>query len=239
MIDAQKPSGIIYCTTNLVNGKKYIGQDSKNDSNYLGSGMLLHLAINKYGIENFVKENLQDCFGQKDLEESERYWIDYFGAVKSDLFYNISSGGTGGNLGPEVSKKMSVGQFKRIQQNNNWKGFESGVGSKPYADRISKAKKGKSWTKIQREAILTARSSPDHINGNSKQVIQLRADNKEIIRIWPSALAVVKELYPKSSQDRIANVCRKNKVGKKQKPPKQFLWFFLDHYKSLNPNVNL
>ena len=44
---------IIYKTTNLVNGKIYIGKDSKNNPNYLGSGNLLKKALIKYGKENF------------------------------------------------------------------------------------------------------------------------------------------------------------------------------------------
>ncbi len=40
---------IIYITTNLLNGKKYIGKDEKNNPSYLGSGKLLKLAINKHG----------------------------------------------------------------------------------------------------------------------------------------------------------------------------------------------
>lgn len=132
------PYGIIYCTTNLVNGKKYIGQDSKNDPTYLGSGQLLQLAIHKYGQENFIKEPIQDCVDKQDLEDSEKYWIDYFNAVQSDLFYNISSGGTGGYLGPEVSRLMS----ERRKVNLRSSCFKKGVGSKPYADRISAAKKG-------------------------------------------------------------------------------------------------
>ena len=41
---------IIYKTTNLINGKFYIGKDSKNDPNYLGSGKILKKAFKKYGI---------------------------------------------------------------------------------------------------------------------------------------------------------------------------------------------
>ena len=40
---------VIYKTTNLLNGKYYIGKDEKNNSDYLGSGKILKLAINKNG----------------------------------------------------------------------------------------------------------------------------------------------------------------------------------------------
>jgi len=65
----------VYKTTNLINNKIYIGQEKGNDINYLGSGKILKLAIKKYGVENFKKEILQTCTNQKELNESEIYWI--------------------------------------------------------------------------------------------------------------------------------------------------------------------
>ena len=44
--------GYIYLTTNLINGKRYVGQTTINKSlnkNYLGSGNLIVQAIQKYG----------------------------------------------------------------------------------------------------------------------------------------------------------------------------------------------
>lgn len=68
-------NGVVYCTTNLINGKKYIGQDSRNSPRHLGSGIRFTNALKKHGYENFQKEILQDCIDKDDLNESEKYWI--------------------------------------------------------------------------------------------------------------------------------------------------------------------
>lgn len=52
----------IYITTNIVNGKKYIGKHTGYvDDNYLGSGSLLKKAISKYGKQNFRREIIVIC----------------------------------------------------------------------------------------------------------------------------------------------------------------------------------
>ena len=50
---------IIYQTTNLINGKKYIGKDANNNPNYIGSGADLKIAIKEYGKHNFKKEIIE------------------------------------------------------------------------------------------------------------------------------------------------------------------------------------
>lgn len=87
---------IIYCATNLINGKKYIGKDKKNNPLYLGSGKTLNKAIKKYGKESFKKQILAYAETEEFLNELEEYYIDYYSAQKSNLFYNIAKGGTGG-----------------------------------------------------------------------------------------------------------------------------------------------
>ena len=58
---------IIYKTTNLINGKIYVGSDISNIPSYLGSGKILKCAIKKYGKDNFQKEILDICsFSMKE-----------------------------------------------------------------------------------------------------------------------------------------------------------------------------
>ena len=94
--------GYIYETTNLINGKKYIGKHISSifDVNYLGSGTHLKNAINKYGKENFEVRLIEKIKNLKDrdsnklfLAEREIYWIKYFNAVKDNYYYNVYYGG--------------------------------------------------------------------------------------------------------------------------------------------------
>lgn len=52
----------IYLTTNLINGKKYIGQHNGSiKDNYLGSGVLLVKAIEKYEKKILKKKFLKSA----------------------------------------------------------------------------------------------------------------------------------------------------------------------------------
>lgn len=87
---------VIYKTTNLINGKIYVGQDTKNNVNYLGSGKLLKYALKKYGKDNFIKEILEYCKNIDELNEREKYWITELNSINKEIGYNISFGGQSG-----------------------------------------------------------------------------------------------------------------------------------------------
>lgn len=109
---------IIYCTTNLINGKKYIGKDVCNNPNYLGSGVLLKKSIIKYGKENFLKEILEECNSKEMLNDREKYWIVYHNAVNSSEYYNLRDGGDGGDTFTNNPNKELI-RSKRTGVNNN------------------------------------------------------------------------------------------------------------------------
>ena len=93
--------GYIYKITNTLNDKVYIGQtiktvqkrftQHKNNSNkeYF-SQIVLYKAFNKYGIENFICEEIEEVPNNK-LDEREKYWIEYYDSYFNG--YNSTLGG--------------------------------------------------------------------------------------------------------------------------------------------------
>jgi hypothetical protein len=118
---------IVYCTTNLKNGKKYIGSHSLNKKSYLGSGVNLIKAIKKYGKENFIRQILWE--GPSEFKyELEEYWISYFNAAKNPMFYNATEKGVGMPAGTkrdnldweEISKKRVANTDYSWAKDFNW-----------------------------------------------------------------------------------------------------------------------
>jgi len=97
---------IIYKVLNKVNGKIYIGQDTKNNPRYLGSGILLRKAIKKYSRENFNKEVIEWCDTKNKLDFLEKFYIRFFNS-KAPNGYNLTDGGDGsiGYIWNEEQKK--------------------------------------------------------------------------------------------------------------------------------------
>ena len=91
---------IVYETTNLLNGKKYIGKHSTNDINdgYLGSGKVLKRAIKKYGKENFEREILLETQDEAQAYRMEDVYIT-LEIINDPMYYNIAGGGNGAGSG--------------------------------------------------------------------------------------------------------------------------------------------
>lgn len=88
---------LVYRTTNLVNGKCYIGVHQTDDlqDGYLGSGTLLKRAIEKHGKESFTREILFSFQTKEEMFQKEAELVDQEFVNREDT-YNITLGGSGG-----------------------------------------------------------------------------------------------------------------------------------------------
>jgi group I intron endonuclease len=104
--------GVIFITTNMINGKQYTGQSTKIkdviQGKYKGSGDLIIKAFKKYGFKNFKSEIQEYVFSQEELNDKEIYWIEKNKSLVEHGGYNIKRGGEQGGKGnkmPESAKK--------------------------------------------------------------------------------------------------------------------------------------
>ena len=118
--------GAIYCYTNLINQKKYIGQSVDPNQRYNAHKSAvyneksqeyntpLHAAMRKYGFENFSYEILQETNDVDLLNEMEIFYISYYN-TQTPNGYNILAGGRNalrGAMPVEVKKKLTWAQAK-------------------------------------------------------------------------------------------------------------------------------
>lgn len=109
-VDNSKPA-FIYCITNLVDDKKYVGKTNTPhrrwvnhccDYNKVGGAQyekLLYRAMRKHGIENFTYVMLQKYGSSEEALNDEDRWIDKLQSRKTQHGYNCAPGGKGPDKG--------------------------------------------------------------------------------------------------------------------------------------------
>lgn len=104
-----KKHHFIYKTTNLINGKYYIGMHSTNNlkDGYLGSGKKLRSSINKYGVENFKCEILEFLTDRDSLVKREKEIVNEE-LLKDPYCMNLMCGGHGGFISIEQQQRRSI-----------------------------------------------------------------------------------------------------------------------------------
>ena len=115
--------GYIYCITNKINGKKYIGQTKHKDVNERikehfrlaltenckkRRNLHLYSSMRKYGIENFEITILKDNLSESELDEWEKYFIKEFNTYDSGYNNTVGGGGVRGyHHTDETKQKLS------------------------------------------------------------------------------------------------------------------------------------
>jgi len=119
--------GYIYKITNKINGKIYIGQTTTS----IKERMRKHIdkakreqesltgidcAIRKYGVDNFIVEQICEC-PNEDLNAQERYYISKYNTFIGDG-YNLTEGGYAGSTLKFTSQEAidKYSELKNIKQ---------------------------------------------------------------------------------------------------------------------------
>lgn len=116
----------VYCHTNKINGKKYIGQTCQNVNERWGTNgsgyrptskqkaTYFWNAIQKYGWNNFQHEILKSELTLDEANYYEQYYIQEFDTTNRELGYNSRYGGGNGKHTQETKNKMRNSAIKRF-----------------------------------------------------------------------------------------------------------------------------
>jgi group I intron endonuclease len=109
-------SWFIYCITNAINGKIYIGQSAdcprrwqahKRDSAKENPISVISKAIKKYGIQNFSFEVIAYCKSWENANETETLLVKQYNSLVPNG-YNVSNGGYNAPRSEEWKKSLSA-----------------------------------------------------------------------------------------------------------------------------------
>lgn len=111
----------IYCITNKINNKTYIGQHKTTNvrDNYMGSGVILHRAYEKHGIENFSKSIIAVTGTRENADVLEKVFIALYRA-EGKAEYNIADGGEGIKMSGEfeIQRRLIISKTSKERWEN-------------------------------------------------------------------------------------------------------------------------
>lgn len=102
----QEEKFCVYKISNLINGKIYIGKTSNvnvrwekhikiSENKEEKAYQYLHKSINKYGLENFTIEKIEDNLTEQESFDREKFWIKTLNSKNHNLGMNLTDGGEG------------------------------------------------------------------------------------------------------------------------------------------------
>lgn len=212
----------IYKITNNINNKIYIGKtlltveerfnehchDSKNRKY---EKRPLYDAMNKYGIENFSVEEVEEC-SEEIINEREKYWIEYYGSFHNG--YNATLGGDGKAY---LDRQLLIKTYNEVQ---NLKKTAEILGID--AGHLSK---------VLKENNINVLSSQEIMNKEyGKSVAMINKDTDEVIRTFISladAAKYIKEITNSLAELKGMTVHIRQAAQGKRKTAYKYKWKFI------------
>lgn len=182
----------VYCLTNKLNNKKYIGFTSQNPKNRWGGGSrykrTTHIgrAIEKYGWNSFKKEILFDCLTESEGKELEKELIAKYKTTDKRYGYNLSEGGEGTTGYHHTDEAKEIMRQKKLGSSGYWKGKKL---SDEHKKKLSKSHIGKNSGVPRSEEVKRKISETHKLNcKNKKPVVRIDVCTNEILGYYDSAL---------------------------------------------------
>lgn len=157
---------IIYVYTNMVNGKQYVGQTQRKDDDRIGEhkrhhNTLVDKAMDRYGVDNFKYEVVDNAETTDELNQLEKMWIRRLN-TKVPNGYNQTDGGTatrGYKHTKEAKMKMSVTKHKIATTS----GYKNPFLGKHHTE-ATRAKMKAAWENEDRKKWLAEMTKTHHHN---------------------------------------------------------------------------
>lgn len=108
---------IVYVAINKMDGKVYVGKTIHSllvrkhghlDDMRRGSNFHFHNALRKYSPESFDWQVIDQAETEQELNEKEKYWIQFYKSFDPVFGYNLTLGGDGVVPTEETRQKMST-----------------------------------------------------------------------------------------------------------------------------------
>ena len=175
---------VVYLTTHVPTGRKYIGKDSANYSQYFGSGTEIKEIIRKEGKSNFTKVILEYCSSKEELAQREEYWLKKYDVENDPMFMNRTNKAFGNSgLSEETKRKISLASMGKPKSQTARENMSKGKMGKKRKQTKTRSDKGK----IKGPNPLISLSSKSRDRSYSfKPVIQYDLEGN-IVREYKSA----------------------------------------------------
>ena len=140
----------VYCHTNTVNGKQYIGITKRRPQKRWGKdgikygGQVFGNAIDKYGWDSFAHEILATGLTKEQAELEEQRLIRELNTL-SPNGYNLNSGGGLVRVASDETRKKISDSRRGIRESDEWK------------QHIADGVRGYKWSDSQRENYMRSR----------------------------------------------------------------------------------
>lgn len=180
--ELDKTYGYIYIVTDHRYHKSYLGQHNKPKYDYLyyGGGNIMQAIRAKHNLQymkdNFSVKIIDWARSAVELDDKEKYWIEYLGCQESDKWYNIAQGGEGcimcGKDNPNYGKPLPEEQRQKISETMKRKGTSKGKSNPMYG--APSPMTGKHHTEETKEKLRKANAGKKRTPEQCRRASEIR-----------------------------------------------------------------